>query len=325
MDPYDDDEDVSHGDIFDHLSPRDISLSRYKQNHDWMDEILSSPYRVQQIMMADLNLGLKGELAPLTQNIFEAQTEDALTRAPKNAYVGRLDKGLAEEFAKRCSDKTAALQTEIEQLRVNHEKAVADFSKRSLLRIAENDLRNTVPDTGSEFWRLEGREEANSESEDEMPAPPKKVQSKEIDDILAEVVAHIGQKPLAVQLVDRIQIGGFQEPVPEPELVEPSPPEQAPQSTAPVLAQRSSGVNSPGSAGMAGRVDDRHVQDQVEVQVGHVIGHVGGEAEEQVLALIDDLIDTGVGTVGLVDQEDHGQVRLKCLAQHEAGLRQRAL
>jgi response regulator of citrate/malate metabolism len=43
------------------------------------------------------------------------------------------------------------------------------------------------------------------------------------------------------------------------------------------------------------------------------------------VGLLLDLRDPGVGTVGLVDQQDHGQLRLQRLAQHEAGLRQRTL
>ena len=52
---------------------------------------------------------------------------------------------------------------------------------------------------------------------------------------------------------------------------------------------------------------------------------VGVEVEEQLVDLVDDLGDAGVGPVDLVDHEDHRQPRLERLAQHEAGLRQRAL
>ena len=75
----------------------------------------------------------------------------------------------------------------------------------------------------------------------------------------------------------------------------------------------------------AGGVDDGHVEDRVEVEVGHVVGQVAGEPEQQVLALGDDLVDARVGAVGLVDQEDDREFGLERLAQHEAGLRQRAL
>ena len=48
-------------------------------------------------------------------------------------------------------------------------------------------------------------------------------------------------------------------------------------------------------------------------------------AEQQVVALFDDLVDAGIRSVGLVDQQDDGELRLERLAQHESGLRQRAL
>ena len=63
----------------------------------------------------------------------------------------------------------------------------------------------------------------------------------------------------------------------------------------------------------------------VQVQVRNLVGEVGGQAQQQVHGLVHDFVDAGVGAVGLVDQQDHGQVRGQGLAQHEAGLRQRAL
>jgi hypothetical protein len=47
--------------------------------------------------------------------------------------------------------------------------------------------------------------------------------------------------------------------------------------------------------------------------------------EQQVHRLADDFLDAGVGAVGLVDQQDHGELGREGLAQHEAGLGQRAL
>ena len=43
------------------------------------------------------------------------------------------------------------------------------------------------------------------------------------------------------------------------------------------------------------------------------------------MGLLFDLGDAGVRTVGLVHEQDHGKLRLERLAQHEPGLRQRAL
>ena len=52
---------------------------------------------------------------------------------------------------------------------------------------------------------------------------------------------------------------------------------------------------------------------------------VGVEVEEQLIHLVHDLRHARVGAVDLVDDEDHGQLRLQRLAQHEPRLRQRPL
>ncbi len=49
------------------------------------------------------------------------------------------------------------------------------------------------------------------------------------------------------------------------------------------------------------------------------------EVHEQLVDLVDDLLDAGVGAVDLVDAQDDGQVGRQRLAQDEPGLRQRAL
>ena len=77
-----------------------------------------------------------------------------------------------------------------------------------------------------------------------------------------------------------------------------------------------------GTAGLGGGVDDRDVQDGVEVDVGVLVGQVAGQGQQQVGGLCDDLVEPGVGTVHLVDHEDDRQVRGQGLAQHEAGLGQ---
>ena len=77
-----------------------------------------------------------------------------------------------------------------------------------------------------------------------------------------------------------------------------------------------------GAAGLGGGVDDGHVQDGVEVDVGVLVGQVAGQGQQQVGGLGDDLIEPGVGAVHLVDHEDDRQVRGQGLAQHEAGLGQ---
>ena len=68
-----------------------------------------------------------------------------------------------------------------------------------------------------------------------------------------------------------------------------------------------------GGAGLGVGVDDRE-GDLLLICV---------EIEEELLNFVHNLGDAGVGAVDLVYNEDHRQLRLKRLAQHETGLRQR--
>ena len=62
------------------------------------------------------------------------------------------------------------------------------------------------------------------------------------------------------------------------------------------------------------RVDDRELD----------LVLVGAEVDEELVHLVDDFGDARVGPVDLVDDEDHRQVRLERLAQHESRLRERS-
>ena len=77
-------------------------------------------------------------------------------------------------------------------------------------------------------------------------------------------------------------------------------------------------------AGLRRAVDDRQVKQVVKVEVDAFLDDVLGEAQQQVGGFGDDLFDTGVRTIHLVDAQNHRQLGLKGLAQHETGLRQRA-
>ena len=70
-----------------------------------------------------------------------------------------------------------------------------------------------------------------------------------------------------------------------------------------------------GVTGTCVRVDDR----EVDLLLG------GVEIEEQGVRLVEHLGDASVGTIDLVDHEDHREVRLERLAQHEARLREGTL
>ncbi|KAM0498036.1 hypothetical protein ACHAP8_006487 [Fusarium lateritium] len=208
---FDDEEDVSRGDMFDHLTPREISLSRYQQNHEWMEEILSSPYRISQITPADLNLGFKGELASLTEGIFPAQGVEAFTSGPEKPYIGRLDPDKAEEFRKRVHNHIESTKSEIEKMQTEHAKALAKFKENSMLNTKEKELRNIIEGTGTEIWRIEGKVDPH----DEDPAP-RPTSTKTVEQIVSEVENATGKKVETKPTVSRVQDGGYQPPAPEP-------------------------------------------------------------------------------------------------------------
>lgn len=215
----DDEEDTSRGDLFDHMTPREISMARYKQNHEWMEEILSSPYSIHQIIPADLGLGVRGELRALTDGIFDSPY-DPDKDVVKHEYVGRLDPEKAEEFRKRANESIAQTNKEIEKMKAKHAKRLAKLKKGSLIASAEKALRTAVDnpsDTGPEYWRLEGKidEEGEEDGKVVVQTPGK------VADIVAQVEASVGRHAAAIKELIRIQDGGYEEPVaiPSPPLV----------------------------------------------------------------------------------------------------------
>jgi hypothetical protein len=210
----DDEEDTSRGDLFDHTTPREISESRYKQNHEWMEEVLSSPYAINQLIPVDLGLGVRGQLLGLTEGIFDAPLNPD-TDIPKHNYVGRLDAEKAEEFRKRAEDQIAQTNKEMEKMQAKHAKRMAKFKRGSLITQAEKQLRSAVndpADMGPEYWRLEGKIDA----EDSEDGPAVIQILPKVSDILAQVEASLGRHAAVVQEMICVQRGGYEEPAAKP-------------------------------------------------------------------------------------------------------------
>jgi hypothetical protein len=133
-------------DAFDFLTPREISLSRYKQHHEWMEEIFSSPYAVGTIAPIDLGLGLMGELAPLTAGILDVSGADNPEGAKgknikiKNYY--KLDPKQLEDFDKRVEEYTTKEQAEIDKMKADHAKKMAHLKRTRTYIKAERRLRD---------------------------------------------------------------------------------------------------------------------------------------------------------------------------------------
>ena len=189
-------EDVSRGDILDFMTPRDISRMRYEQHHEWMEEILESPYNVYQIVPGDLGLGRKGELEELTKDFFDAPT--AIMRESTGGEpirVGKMENEKAKDFTKRASDKIAAMQKELDQMKARHAKRMQRLQRTTMLNSAERRLR-TAPTA------LDARAMSNDDAMDEG-------QGDALDEIADEVQHAMGKKIEKVQNVQVVSKGGL--------------------------------------------------------------------------------------------------------------------
>ncbi|KAH4254661.1 hypothetical protein HBI04_016890 [Parastagonospora nodorum] len=128
-------------DAFDFLTPREISLSRYKQHHEWMEEVFSSPYAIGKIAPIDLGLGLMGELAPLTAGILDVPTGEILEPAKiKNYY--KLDADQLKDFEKRVTEHATKEQDEIDKMKADHARKMAQLKRTRTYIKAERRLRD---------------------------------------------------------------------------------------------------------------------------------------------------------------------------------------
>ncbi|KAL4784303.1 hypothetical protein BJX76DRAFT_327650 [Aspergillus varians] len=216
------DEDVSAGDIMDLLTPREVSKMRYQQHHEWMEEVLASPYAISQITPVSLGLGRKGELESLTAGFFDAPVGPATgdsADANEAKQATKLEPEKAEEFADRVAKKVADMTAEIEKLKKRHARRMEKFNRTSLLKDAEARLRDAASDpaaTGSELWRLEGRIEIPTD-EDNMPLAPIEHKAKyKVDDIVREVENSWQKQIVPEPKVSCIEKGGLLEKI-EPE------------------------------------------------------------------------------------------------------------
>ncbi|RMZ73682.1 SWI SNF and RSC complexes subunit ssr4 [Pyrenophora seminiperda CCB06] len=149
-------------DAFDFLTPREISLSRYKQHHEWMEEVFSSPHPVGKIAPIDLGLGLMGELAPLTAGILDVPGAENVepgkdTYQIKNYY--KLEPEQLKDFEKRVSEYTTNEQAEIDKMKAEHAKKMAQLKRTRTYIKAERRLRDLSRSTESDGDSMDPVEE----------------------------------------------------------------------------------------------------------------------------------------------------------------------
>ena len=211
-------------DYMDILTPRDIALERYVKHHEWLEEILSSPFDTHRIVPPELGLGRKGELESLTMDFFDAPTIDRDERDPDSLKtgntlpdpedidweiaesnrpvveeipikrVGKLEGSKAVDFNKRATDRVAEINAEMKTLRKQHAKRMAKLSRGLAYKEAEQKVR------------LATLELINGDAEETAPK-----QEKQIEDLSKNLELKEGRDIKPVAIVECTEKGGQEE------------------------------------------------------------------------------------------------------------------
>ncbi|KAI1609912.1 hypothetical protein EDD36DRAFT_498722 [Exophiala viscosa] len=220
-------EDVSRGDLLDFMTSKEISRIRYEQHHEWMEEVLESPYPTLSIIPSDLGLGRKGPLEELTKDFFDAPV--SVTNGSGNeppSRVGKMPDGQAEEFAERATKKLADMQAELESMRKRHTRRMEKLQRSSTLTVAEKKLR-TAPNVA------ERRDSSNAK----IDSVPDTSSRDPVEEIVYSVETDTGKQIAKSTTVTVVSRGGLEE------RVKPTPVTQAP--TVPTPAPQEKAANPP--------------------------------------------------------------------------------
>lgn len=141
----DEEEDTSRGDMLDHLSPREIATTRYVQHHEWMEEVMGSPYAIDKIRPVSLGLGLRGELESVTKGLLDLPTyspppKPRMGEAPSEEEERDQGKVL-EELRPRIENKIKEMEDEIARMQVAHAKRLQKIKQSGITKDAELKLR----------------------------------------------------------------------------------------------------------------------------------------------------------------------------------------
>ena len=212
------DEEVSTGDFLDLLTPREISKMRYKQHHEWMEEVFASPYSNKQIVPVDLGMGRKGELESLTSGYLNAASTASAENKDSNERTGaeKIAPEKVEEFTDRVTRRVADMNAEIEKMKRRHARRMEKVGRTKILKEAELKLRDAVADpsdVGTEVWRLEGRQNVEGDGSASPVDFEEQKPKYKVDDVVRELETTWGAKVIPNTTVTCVQKGGFLEKV----------------------------------------------------------------------------------------------------------------
>ena len=129
------------GDMLDFLSPREISVARYKQHHEWMEEIVAGPWAMKDILPVDLGLRLAGSLKGLTDDLWADAAMLEVEGAARKTDPARLQ-AFNERMAKHLSDG----EQELAEMRRAHAEKMEEITQQKLFVNLERKLAETSRD-----------------------------------------------------------------------------------------------------------------------------------------------------------------------------------
>ena len=195
-----DEEVAPTGDLLDVLTPREISVTRYTQHHEWMEQILSSPWAVSQIQHVELGLGLAGDaLSPLTDGIVGWApdiAEPVVIAGGKTdeVEVQKLTQAHVEKLEERVRNFVEEGEAQIARMREEHRQRMEEMEGRSLFKDLERRLAEAM---------YEGAVGEEAEGEEDR---------KTVEDVVKEMERRTGAKVGRREEVVTVSNGGLVTP-----------------------------------------------------------------------------------------------------------------
>ncbi|KAK6536748.1 hypothetical protein TWF281_000964 [Arthrobotrys megalospora] len=137
MDSVEDEEDTSRGDVLDHIPPRELATQRYKQHHEWLEQVISSTHNISNIEPGSIGIELLGSwLKPLVDGIFEKDGKPTSGQSLRGAVAL-----MTERFDKNQAD----INAEMEEMQRQHQLELQAFAKMKRLGYLINEVRSIPP------------------------------------------------------------------------------------------------------------------------------------------------------------------------------------
>lgn len=134
-------ETAAAGDVLDLMSPRDLSAVRFKQHHEWMEEILASPYATSQITPVRVHFPMSGELGNMTREILEPTDAEGQTDRTFSA-----DK--VAELEKRVQQYQSEGEEEMARMKAEHGKKMEAMKEQREFAELERQLSEATRNGG---------------------------------------------------------------------------------------------------------------------------------------------------------------------------------